>query len=204
MKLLRLLLFVVCTSIFCLSSALADPISITFTGDGLNNGGSATDTYDSTNDHTDVTKVYGEVADILMEVTVDASGDYKFVESITNETGYTWLDFNWELLVLDDNDTNWIPSSDNDGLSFSDDVAYNSNDFTTLDYSSDALKLWGGELKDSDQLGITYTVTVPDNITTFAVRQYDLAQVPAPSGGVALVSLFLAVGGTVLVRRRRK
>ena len=104
-------------------------------------------------------------------------------ETITNDSGVAWADFNWELVD---------PVA---GLRFAG-IDYDGN--LTIDLQDTLLQLVG-RIESGTSFTLTYEVAVPSAMT-FTVAQYDAVAVPTPSVQVGLLSLL----GTVLILRRRK
>lgn len=210
MKSLRLLLIgTACSLVFCLSSAFGDVVGdVTFP---VSPGGSGSAVVGGSSEIS-VEKTYTSIDEIIMEVTVDTVGSYSITETITNNSGVSWVDFNWELGTLTnvtDNTYDWGGITNAKFTSPDNSVQTSSGNNLTLDRSDTGYLKLVGDVPAEDSFTFNYSVEVTDLDTsgsfTFAVKQYDAPPpVPAPSASVALASLFVTLGGTVLLRRRKR
>lgn len=140
--------------------------------------------------------------DIVFNVTSsDGVTEYKVSESVDNDTGIFWSAYTMQLGFGTGDEFDL--SDPGVGLDFDApqyDLLPTSGAFSTVATSENTLVFSGGVHNLALQL-YTLRIDVPDNITTFTLRQFPTA-VPEPSaialGGIALLGL------AGFARRRRK
>ncbi len=160
----------------------------------------------SPNDMWVTQKDYRAISPVDIVFDVIPSGgttEYAFREGVSNSTGLDWSGYTIQLGF--GTGAGFVVSSAGDGLDF-DSPDYNSPpDFTTFFSSAvtateDTIVASGG-LFPNGAFSIpyfTFSVDVPDSISSFTLRQVPIA-VPEPT---SLVALTLSLGGLLLRRRR--
>ena len=130
--------------------------------------------------------------------------EYRFTQTLINNTGRPWTDFHFELGF--GTGASFVRSGDLDGLDFDTperDPAATSSMFPLLTHQSDTLDWQGATVPSIGVVLFTFAIDVPDNLSAFHPTQLNrftlrqFATVPEP-GLMALLGT-----GLLLLRRRR-
>jgi len=147
-------------------------------------------------------KAYGSSEYIDMDFTVADSGgttEYILVEGLANNTADTWTGY--RIVLGFGLGGSFVESASGDGLDF-DSPDFDSPAelalpfFSTLTLAEDEILLSDGSMGLLSFSDLVFTVDVPDDISSFTIRQIPIL-VPEPSTG-----LLVALGLTVIGRAR--
>ena len=145
--------------------------------------------------------------------------EYRFTQSLVNNTGQVWLGFHYELGF--GTGANFVRSTGLDLLDFDApdrDPAPTSSRFSLLDHQADTLDWTGGTVPSIGSVAFSFAVDVPDDLSSFhpgglnrfTIRQVQVTQatiIPEPSTLALLLGTGLAamapLGHAVLRRTRR-
>ena len=143
--------------------------------------------------------------DLVFDV-INSGGvtEYVVVEGVQNNTGLDWGSYHIELGF--GNGADFVKSGSGDGLDFDSpdyDSLFDFNPlpgfFLTVNVTEDDIIATGGIMADLSYAGdFIFHVDVPDDITSFTIRQSPIA-VPEPA-----TMALLGLGGLTLLRRRKK
>lgn len=147
-------------------------------------------------------KAFGVSDYIDMDFTVDTSGgttEYVLVEGLANNTADIWSSYRIELgFGLG---ASFVPSVSGDGLDF-DSPDFDSPAelaipfFADLVFGEDVITLEDGAMGPLSFSNLTFSLDVPDGISSFTIRQIPIV-VPEPS------SALLILGGLIGLARTR-
>ncbi len=198
------------------NGSVATPISVTT--DAANNDDYQTPSTGGTNpNQVSIKKKFTSVGYMDIVFTVDASDgvtEYYFTERVTNATGIPWTDYHIELGYYDNGE--FYPLGNFDFLDFDTgsnnqqppgetDTGANppafSEAFSDLTHLANEILWEGGSVPDQGVVTFSFSIDVPDGITSFVLRQRP-SVVPEPASMLLLGTGLAGVAG--VMRRRRK
>jgi hypothetical protein len=131
--------------------------------------------------------------------------EYYFSERVTNNTGVDWLDYHFNLIGLNgglDFDTDSDPQkSQKTPPPTSAGSGDPKNNFRTLNHQPGSIDWSGGLVKDGGSVFLTFSIDVPDSISTFTLQE---TPSPVPEPTTLLLVGTTAAGLGLACRRWQK
>jgi hypothetical protein len=151
-----------------------------------------------------IREVWGPTTDRVVRLEFDGlelGVDYTVTKIVTNNSGFSWVSFGHELLLIDGS-----ASDDDDGLSFAQDsgIARTSTDFDTLFVDElglrDFLNWYGGSVGGSGSVTtFSYGLRDGEGVQPFLLEQ--TANVPEPATWALMILGFGLIGFAARARK---